>query len=292
MSANDDKQLGAYFHKVRKERHISPDAVSAGYRSTLWRFEKGDNSLSNERLYRVMEKMGLSMVDLRAHFKQFQSPFITALETLLNERATLDAKRVAEVVDQYERSHNVEGKLYQINTKVFDVVLQSFKQQHNLKLDKQVQGEIEELLLTNKQWLQYDYGLFILAIPHLDTDIILQCFAHMLQDEAAAGTHYAEFRNTVICQVLLNLLVRNQVILIDEPLAQLQKMRTVTLWGADALMPQFLKIESKRVQGEALAEAQMAELFAVLDVLALEHTANHLRDLDEMIMQRKDGAIL
>jgi transcriptional regulator with XRE-family HTH domain len=286
-------ELGQYFRKIRRERKIKMEEIAPGNRSTVSRFETGVSNLRNERMYSMMAKLGMSIDDLKTHFPQYRSPFVTLVERLFRERATMSAQRLTELRMQYSNERRITGPLTQLNDAVLMVVQESFNRHQNLRLDADTQQDVQTMLLENdKRWLQYDYGLFILAAPHMDTDVMMSCYQHMLTLAPTQPEGYRDFHNTAISQVVETLLLRGDTRSLPEPLAQLEAAHTVTFWGNDVLTQQFLENAAHLVLGDKTAAGKQQELFNALSTLGLIHLRNFMIDVHTMIILGRDGAVL
>lgn len=279
-------ELGPFFKKYRKQRHISLRAASPAAPSTLSRFENGQTRMAGERLRAVMLREGLRYWDMQQHSVQYLSPFKQLADLLYLERFNMQSERVEQTVDQYEqRTANASGRLNALNRAVIAAIMKSRASSEPVMLVDEFQNDIQSLLFGSRDWIIYDYSLLRLAAMHLKSPVLKRCFKRALIQKQTAPAAYNDYFLRLLEQVCLVLLRRHDEDVQKLCAPYLDAELVNRFDGEDAFTVQYLNImlrgKGRRAETDGVA---LAELLSMLDTLALTDMRAYFYENAERIL--------
>ncbi len=285
-------KLGDYFYRIRTERDIILKAASAGTPSTLARFEKGEHNLSNERLFVVMNKIGLQAEDLQNEFVRFYSPFNMVANQISEHAMNQTPAFLAEIIKQYESLADHEGKLYQLNHQVLDVRYQSRLVGKSILMSDQLENDVVTLLLRNDCWVKYDYWLLYLAAPYLSTAGLVRVCAHEAENRNTENANYAPYKNGALCQVMLTFVLRGELDQARQLKTRLVQMKMNLFWAVSTTNTTLINLISHWLDRDvplAVKQSRSQALIETVRALEMPSMVTYLQGLTAQLTELAEG---
>jgi hypothetical protein len=289
---SDAFDMPAFLKQFRSERGITLKAAYPEAPSTLSRMENNKNTISADRLHEIMTREGLRYWDLQVHSDQFISPFKQLFDELVLERFNFESPRIGEAINRYRiRVADRSSKILSITAAVLNQITLMIKTRNVIKLDEKMQSQIEALLLSNDDWIFYDYGLLRLSAQLLDTERLVLCLTKAISQNSKQSGRYLNYFAMVLEQCCLILVMRHYSGVHALCEDHLSKLRVDYFDGLDAIVLNFILMQARICDAELRAN-QVSDLVSAAKLLELNDMANFLERIDKAIQTGKEIVLL
>ncbi|WP_262315843.1 hypothetical protein [Lacticaseibacillus parakribbianus] len=285
--------FGKYLNDYRKARRIPLGTLAQGRGTTLSRFFNHGNNISLQMITDTMRRMGLTYADLTSNFPRFDAAFTSAVNTLIANRYAADERLIREIATGYlQDTAAADGPIAVLNRQVMQHVLQVSVSRRPALLPDGIQATIEQVLMSNADWLVYDYLLLRLGMVYLDDARLGRCYQMLRERMATMRPGYQHYANDAMLQFGIVCLARRTPMLVPTYPTDLAQIQVSGYSFQDALVINAIRRLFRNSVRLKTGPGELEAVFEVTATLHLTQIEGYLRRLLAVASGEAEGVFV